>query len=152
MGENLKPMMPVQLRGHHFLCILTYRGKGYTQAFVERMSGLVGAINAGRPVQLVTGPDDICAGLTDQCRSDVSHDCAARDILRLDKLAVDAVSAVLKRDLTTARTLLEDDVGTLRIAYASGTIRAACSGCSWKDFCDQIVDEKFAQTKLFPQN
>lgn len=144
--------MPVQLRGHHFLCILTYRGKGYTDAFVARMSGLVAAINAGRPVQLVSGPDDICAGLTDQCRLDVNHDCAARDILRLDKLAVDAVSALLKRDLTTARTLHEDDVETLRKAYAHGTIRAACSGCSWKNFCDKIVEEKFAETKLLPQN
>ena len=145
-------MMPVRLRGHHFLCVLTYRGAGYTERFVARMTALVEAINAGAPVVLMAGADDICAGLTDKCRVDVQHDCRADKIRALDKLAVEAVSGVLKRDLTLANPLGKDDVAKLRQAYATGSIRKACHGCSWVGFCNQIVAEKFSETLLQPLN
>ncbi len=140
--------MPVLLRGHHFLCILTYRGKGYSEVFVENMTAWVDAIRAGRPVKLVEGPDDICRGLTAKCREDVQHDCLAADTLRLDRLANEAVSGVLGRDLLLARPLSAKDIDILRDEYADGTIRAACKVCSWKDFCDGIASEDFAGTLL----
>lgn len=143
-------MMPVQLRGHHFLCILTYRGVGYTDRFVARMTAHVEAINGGRPVTLVTGPDGICAGLSERCREDVQHDCLAAEIRELDRTAASAVSMVLGRDLSTAATLTKAEIGTLRTAYADGGIRVACEGCSWKNFCDRIAAENFAETLLAP--
>jgi uncharacterized protein len=145
-----KPMMPVQLRGHHFLCILTYRGKGYTERFVARMTALVEAINDGMPVVLMSGPDDICAGLSQKCREDASHDCLAAEIRELDRMAASALNKVLRRDLSVAAPLGRSDVELLRKAYASGSIRAVCNGCSWKDFCDEIVAENFAETLLAP--
>jgi uncharacterized protein len=144
------PMMPVQLRGHHFLCILTYRGKGYTERFVARMTALVEAINDGTPVVLMCGPDDICAGLSQKCREDSSHDCLAAEIRELDRLAAIAVGAVLGRDLSIAVPLGRSEIESLRKAYAAGGIRAACQGCSWKHFCDEIVSENFAGTLLAP--
>lgn len=136
------------LRGHHFLCILTYKGKGYSQAFVENMTAQVAAIRTGRPVMLVTGPDAICGGLTEGCRADVQHDCDAPETLRLDALALEAVSDALGRDLAKALPLSAKDIAILREKYASGTIRAACKDCSWKAFCDQIVGESFTGTLL----
>ena len=41
--------MPVRLRGHHFLCILTYRGHGYTPSFVANMTEIVADIAGGDP-------------------------------------------------------------------------------------------------------
>jgi uncharacterized protein len=141
-------VVPVLLRGHHFLCILTYRGKGYSEVFVKNMAARVEAIRAGRPVKLVEGPDDICRGLSAKCRQDVQHDCQAADTLRLDRLANEAVSNVLGRDLLLARPLSAKDIEKLRVEYANGTIRAACKECSWKSFCDEIVREDFAGTLL----
>ncbi len=141
-------MVPVLLRGHHFLCILTYRGKGYSPAFVENMTRQVEAIRAGRDVRLIEGPDAICAGLTQACRAEVQHDCSAADTRRLDGQAQEAVSRVLGRDLATAQSLSAKDIAVLREKYASGAIRAACKDCSWKAFCDQIVGENFAGTLL----
>jgi uncharacterized protein len=150
MTAALNSQMPVQLRGHHFLCILTYRGKGYTEQFAARMTAVVEAVNAGAPVILASGPDHICAGLSERCRSDVRHDCLAAEILELDKMAAGAVSGVLGRDLSNAAALGKTDIELLRAAYAAGGIRAACEGCSWKDFCDGIVSEDFAETLLAP--
>jgi uncharacterized protein len=141
-------MMPVRLRGHHFLCVLTYRGKGYSDAFVENMSTKVAAIRSGHLVQLIIGPDDICNGLTEKCLRDVQHDCRAADTLRLDSLAVETVSRVLNRDLGQPAPLTPAEIKTLRSEFASGTIRAACRNCSWKEFCDQIAAEQFSGTLL----
>ncbi len=141
-------MVPVLLRGHHFLCILTYKGEGYSLAFVENMTRQVEAIRSGRPVMLVEGPDAICAGLTQTCRADVQHDCGAADTRRLDGLAQEAVTRLLGRDHAMAHTLSAKDIALLREHYASGAIRAACKDCSWKAFCDQIVGEDFAGTML----
>jgi len=53
----------VRLRAHHLLCILTFAGKGYSPAFVANMAGVVARIGAGEPIEVVAGPDDICAPL-----------------------------------------------------------------------------------------
>ncbi len=140
--------MPVRLRGHHFLCVLTYKGAGYSEAFVNNMDAKVRAIAAGRPVQLVMGPDDICKGLSAKCLETVDHDCTAADTLRLDQLAIDAVSSLLKRNLNVAAPLTSKEITALRKAYAKGTIRAACVGCEWKSFCDDIALSGFAETRL----
>lgn len=55
--------MSVKLRGHHLLCILTFVGHGYSRAFSDNYKAVVQRLNAGEPVVLVDGPDDICAAL-----------------------------------------------------------------------------------------
>lgn len=140
--------MPVRLRGHHFLCVLTYRGEGYTPAFVANMTTRVEAIRAGAPVLLTEGPDDICNGFTDACRAMCDHDCTARETASMDRLAHEAVAKVLGRDLIAEASLTADEIAMLRQAYKQKTIRAACADCSWKSFCDEIADRDFVGTIL----
>jgi hypothetical protein len=141
--------MPVQLRGHHFLCILTYRGYGYTPAFVENMSSIVASIERGRPVRLVDGPDDICSGLTPADRLVCSHDCGQAETRDMDALAVAAVRDLLPADIGEAMTLDAPTISTLRRHFANHSIRDACRRCSWAKFCTTIAAEDFRDTKLF---
>ncbi|MBI4308042.1 MAG: DUF1284 domain-containing protein [Chloroflexi bacterium] len=66
--------MEVRLRGHHLLCVLGFRGKGYSAAFVENMARVVGHIRLEKdtPVRVLLKPDDICHPcpfrLDDRCR------------------------------------------------------------------------------------
>lgn len=138
----------MRLRGHHFLCILTYRGSGYSPEFVRNMSDIVAQIKNGVPVALTDGPDAICAGLTAGCRIAADHDCHLADIVALDRLAEAAVANVLGRDLRAARVLGVTEIDTLRREFQAGTIRAACADCSWKPLCDAIVVNDFANTRL----
>ncbi len=39
----------VRLRAHHLLCLLTYVGKGYSEAFVRRADALAARLSAGEP-------------------------------------------------------------------------------------------------------
>lgn len=142
--------MPVRLRGHHFLCILTYRGYGYTPAFVANMTEIVADIGRGRLVELAEGPDAICGGLTADDRRACNHDCSKVETLELDRLAVQEVGALLGADVSGPIEIGRATVAILRTAFAARAIRSACRRCPWSDFCDQIAAEGFAETKLFP--
>ncbi len=143
-------MMPVRLRGHHFLCILTYRGVGYTPAFVDNMTAIVEAIDAGRTVVLAEGPDDICGALSTDDRQACNHDCGCPETRALDAEAVAQVSSLLGRDLDGPLVLTASMIAALREAFAGGTIRAACRDCRWGEFCTRIAEEAFAGTRLAP--
>ena len=53
----------VRLRPHHLLCILTFAGEGYSPSFVANFAAIAARIGAGETIELVAGPDDICAPL-----------------------------------------------------------------------------------------
>ena len=143
-------MVPVRLRGHHFLCIMTYRGFGYTAPFVDNITGIVGQIEAGRPVELCQGADDICDGFTALCGTVCDHDCTLASTIDMDRLAIASVAPWLP-ELQEGRPLVltRKDVAALRVAFADGKIRPACSDCLWRDFCTGIADDGFSGTKLF---
>ena len=144
------PMMPVRLRGHHFLCILTYKGLGYTPDFVANMTALVSDMSAGRPVVLMSGPDDICGGLDEDGRALCQHDCGKPETRGLDDVAVREVSALLGHPLDKPFVLSAEKVSSLRAAFGKGTIRSGCVRCPWHDVCDAIVDSGYQDTKLQP--
>jgi hypothetical protein len=152
-SEAFSDMMPVRLRGHHFLCILTYRGYGYTPAFVRNMTEIVAQIEKGRPVELIEGPDDICDGLTPECRELCDHDCARQSTFEMDLLASDAAKQLLPLHSGEPLILDRDHIALMRQGFADGSLRAACARCSWKNFCTEIVGEGFSRVKLFtPEN
>lgn len=141
--------VPVRLRGHHFLCILTYSGYGYTPAFVANMTALVEAIGQGSKVTLVDGPDDICSGLSPECRKSCDHDCSRPSTFEIDLLASDAVRQLLPLHSGEPFVLDREHVALMRREFAGGTIRRGCERCSWRAFCSEIAAEGFAGTKLF---
>ncbi len=140
--------MPVHLRGHHFLCMLTFRGLGYSAEFTANMASKIARIKAGAPVILVEGPDDICAGMTKACINATGHDCRMADILAMDVTARNAVETVLKRNLQISAKVTQTELSLLRAAFTNGTIREACAGCSWFELCNQIASEQFSGTHL----
>ena len=141
-------MVPVQLRGHHFLCMLTYRGFGYSAEFTANMATKISDIRYGADIVLVEGPDDICAGMSKACSHATGHDCGAHDIIAMDLTARRDVEAALGRDLTHLAPMSASDLGILRKAFADGSIRAACQGCSWFEVCNSIVAEHYFGTQL----
>jgi hypothetical protein len=133
---------PVRLRAHHFLCILTYVGRGYSRAFVKRYNALAADIARGRAVELVSGPDDICAGFLGRHRH-----CGARSIRNRDAAAM--------RDLTRLGLLPRGPfrlpparLKRMRALFAAGLTRRACAGCEWKRLCDRVAASGFDGRRL----
>jgi hypothetical protein len=128
----------VRLRAHHLLCILTFAGEGYSPAFVANMAGIVARIGAGEPIEVVVGPDDICAPLAG---SGDAH-CHAPAELERDSEALRAFPG--RRPLVLDRT----GIAALRAQFAAGTIRGACASCSWFARCTEIAAAGYVGASL----
>lgn len=145
-------MNEIPLRAHHLLCILTYRGYGYGDEFVKNFDAIVTRINAGTPIQVVRGPDAICAPL---CQAKTRHDfhCDEMSSYARDDHAAATLRPILGDGIIDGREPVILDtakVAFLRQEYAAERIRAACAGCQWHAFCTEIAQTGFADTKLQP--
>lgn len=141
----------IRFRPHHFLCVLTYIGRGYTTLFVENFDTLIEKINSGNCViELTDGPDDICAPrLCDT--SDVTCHCHDEQVQTADKLTLADLAKLPEFNGLTAGSkihMTKDLIKSLRIAYKNETIRAACAGCEWRDLCTGIAANNFKEAKL----
>lgn len=133
--------MTVRLRPHHLLCVLTYVGRGYSPAFTANMTKIAHRLGAGEDIELVAGPDDICAPLLDH----PDPHCHRPSVMERDRAAARGLHDLLGLDVRTgAHWVLDDDViRRLRAAFASHQIRSACAGCEWVDLCGSIAADGF---------
>lgn len=136
---------PVRLRGHHLLCMLAYVGKGYSAGFVAAMDAVVDRIGAGAPIDLVDGPDDICAALMDEAAEPHCVQASADD---RDRRAVSAMAQVLDVHPAPNGRLGPFCLEDARAAFRAGATRDACRGCPWSDLCTAVADADFAGTRL----
>lgn len=139
--------MTIRLLPHHLLCALTFVGKGYTPAFIRNFEEVLERLQKdGAMVEIVDGPDDICAALA------AEPDCHCRNasVTARDRDAANALSGLLQLPMRVGDQLRlgSDRIHALREAFAAGTIRQACNGCQWKPLCDTIVQNGFKDTRL----
>ena len=133
--------MTVRLRPHHLLCMLTYVGRGYSPAFTANMTAVAERLGAGEDIELVAGPDDICAPLLDH----PDPHCHRASLMERDRVAARDLKDLLGLDVPTGAHLVldEDFISGLRVAFASHQIRSACTGCEWVDLCGSIAASGF---------
>ena len=139
--------MSVKLRGHHLLCVLTFIVHGYSPAFSKNYKDVVRRLNAGEPVDLVDGPDEICATLI---REETEPHCFNCSVIKRDKAAVKLASQVLGSELHVGDELVLNSrlIGKMREAYAEGNFRKACENCEWVQFCAEIASSGYEKVLL----
>jgi uncharacterized protein len=134
--------MSVHLRGHHLLCMLTYVGEGYDEAFVENFTAICKRIGNGEAIIVVDGPDDVCAPQLRAAQgSDSPPHCFNASCVERDKQALNDISDLMGSPLRSGDTLhlTPQFVRTLRVAFAEGVIRNACRDCEWHSVCSHIA-------------
>lgn len=134
--------MSVQLRPHHLLCILTFIGRGYTPAFTENMKAIAARLAAGEEVEIISGPDDICAPML----SEATQHCHSASVTARDqRAAIDLGGLLGWVPLPGDRLVLHPElVENLREAFRAGSIRSGCADCTWDYLCRQIAAQDFA--------
>ncbi|SIR10679.1 hypothetical protein SAMN05880582_106200 [Rhizobium sp. RU20A] len=132
---------PVRLRAHHLLCMLTFIGEGYSPTFVAEYRRIVARLGAGAEIEIVAGPDDICAPI---CHAAGEH-CHNESVQDRDRRAAASVTALLGIEIAPGARFRLDAarLSRLRHAFATGTIRAACADCEWAPLCDGIAASGF---------
>ena len=140
--------MTIRLRPHHLLCMLTYVGKGYTPDFTANYDVIVARLGAGEAIEIVAGPDDICAPLL----AGGDHHCHNDSVVERDRLAGMDVADVLGLDAAIgpgARLVIDRErLENLRRAFAQEVTRSACGGCEWSALCTGIAAKGFAAVRL----
>lgn len=120
----------MELRAHHLLCLTTYRGKGYSEAFVAEMDRVHDALRSGREAGLrlvVTEALDVtCRACPNRegegCRFQQS--VVNRDRRMLAELGLAPGEAI---EAGPAIAWVRDRHEALQ--------DAVCQGCSWFDLC-----------------
>jgi hypothetical protein len=142
------PRAPVRLRPHHLLCLLTYAGKGYSEAFTAGFDAIVSRLALGAEIEVVDGPDDICAPL----RHDAAAHCHRDSVRWRDRQAAADLSALRGQAVAAGERLTLDAalLSNWRQAFAQGRTRAACGGCEWQALCSAIAAQDFAASRLQP--
>lgn len=117
----------IRLRGHHLLCLLGYRGMGYSADFCANMTSIYEKLREQPQTQivLVEGPDDICAAYPkDKPPHCEEASVAARDSRVLAKLGLQVGSGMRWSDVCSAveGTMEPDDIGRI------------CAGCPWEPY------------------
>jgi hypothetical protein len=140
--------MTIRLRAHHLLCMLTYVGRGYSPAFVANYEHIAARLTAGEEIEIVEGPDDICAPLL----GDAECHCLGEGVVKRDVAARDAIAAFLGGPLPpgTRLTPTAGLITRLRQTFATGKIRTACSGCEWSGLCDGVADGGYLGVRVLP--
>jgi len=133
--------MTVRLRPHHLLCMLTFIGKGYTEAFTENYVRIAVRLSAGEDILVVEGPDDICAPMLGEAGS---H-CLCETVTERDLRAREAVEALLGMPAGPGASIRPDAefLATMREAFSAGAIRNGCVRCEWSPLCTGIAASGF---------
>lgn len=138
--------MTLRLRAHHLLCMLTYTGKGYGDAFVREFDAVVRRIGAGEAIELIAGPDDVCAPIA----GDPAEHCHCASVTRRDHLAAAALAPLLGMPLEPGArlSLTAALLQRLRTAFAQGGIRGACADCPWSAMCTGVAASGYGASLL----
>lgn len=135
----------VRLRGHHLLCLLTYKGMGYSPEFVTGMTAIAERLMAGAIAEIIDGADDICTPL---CRAEERPHCHEATVPERDQRALSLVAGVLGRPIKVGdRIAFDQELRiSLRAAYRDGAFEAACALCEWQPVCRDIAASGYANT------
>ena len=121
--------MILRIRAHHLLCMMGFRGLGYSPEFVENMQLVVASFFSapGMDTELAAGADDICSACPNlhdgACHADEDSErnVAARDEAVLRRLGLSAGGRMDSPALTRLVVERIDDSALAEI----------CAGCQW---------------------
>ena len=115
----------LKLRPHHLLCILGFRGLGYSERFVENLRKVKDRYFQGENVEIVKGCDDICI----ECPFQSKGMCKlyGNGVLEIDR----EVAALLKLHFGDKLNSL-DLLRRIAKLVDVDDMEKLCKGCPWK--------------------
>ncbi|SDE29452.1 hypothetical protein SAMN02799630_05119 [Paenibacillus sp. UNCCL117] len=117
----------IKLRGHHLLCLLGYRGMGYSDDFCVNMTAIYERlrIDPETMIVMVEGPDDIC----EHYPQDRPVHCREAGVGRRDALVLEKLGLKLAEPVVWSQVLAE-----VAACIEPDDIRVICSSCPWEQY------------------
>jgi hypothetical protein len=147
-------MKTIKIRPHHLLCLLAYRGEGYSKEFVLNFNCITNKLNKGAFIEIVMMPDDICRGLDLAQPHKFNERCREVVVRKKDRQALKSLNTIIFWETPLVQgSLIRPDsslVMRMRVNYAAGTIRAACKDCDWNRLCTEIARRGYPSVAFRP--
>ncbi|MEW8997238.1 MAG: DUF1284 domain-containing protein [Thermoanaerobacter sp.] len=118
----------MEIRGHHFLCMLGFRGLGYDEKFVKNMDEIIRKLNNKHDmlIKVVDSVDNICA----MCPNNVNGECTEEEYPGSVKGKDRAVLEVL--DIRPGEILSYREVtNRIKEKMTEEKMEKICSNCQW---------------------
>lgn len=124
----------VKLRGHHLLCLLGYRGMGYSAAYAANMNAVHERLRTEpeTTVALVEGADDLCSCFP----ADQPYHCDSGTVSRRDALVLERLGLQPGQSLAWSELLR-----LLAEKVSPADLPAWCASCPWLPYgvCEEGV-------------
>ncbi|WP_315971378.1 DUF1284 domain-containing protein [Paenibacillus sp. N3.4] len=119
--------MPIGLRGHHLLCLLGYRGMGYSKEFCENMTTVYETLrqHPETQIRIVLGPDDLCAVYP---KDQESH-CENKTVYQRDAEIVSRLGLEVDMELSWSEIC-----GQVADQVKPADIGHLCATCRWEPY------------------
>ena len=132
--------MNIVLRPHHAMCLLNFRGKGYSAEFVENMNSIIASLTDAVMVTLKKQADCVCCSCKN--RVDVTAENPAGCIFS-EKVARYDEDLLRILNLTDGCTLAWHEIKTLVMTKIfPNEIINICSDCEWFYICKAVSREE----------
>ncbi|MEK8128068.1 DUF1284 domain-containing protein [Paenibacillus filicis] len=117
----------IRLRGHHLLCLLGFRGMGYSEEFCVNMTVIYERLRMEPDTEVVMteGPDDICAYYP----QDKPPHCEGASVYGRDALVLERLGLQLDRPLPWSEVK-----GRIAVEIESHDISVICATCPWEPY------------------
>lgn len=134
----------ITLRGHQLLCVLGFRGYGYSPTFVEHMTAVVARLRRddATVVRVTSAPADLCAACPHLGPDGCIHTPGSEERVHQRDLTVMARLDIGAGDALPWGTIKERIAATIR----PQDLQEICRGCTWlpHGYCAQDLDELVA--------
>ncbi len=120
-------MSVVRLRGHHLICMLGFRGMGYSERFTQNMNEVYERLrrSPGTSVEIVEGADDLCAKFP--CNQE--YHCDKRSVHEHDERITQHLGIQTGERLTWSELLQ-----LVRDRVQPEHIPVWCASCRWVSY------------------
>ncbi|MEZ0536517.1 DUF1284 domain-containing protein [Caldicellulosiruptoraceae bacterium PP1] len=123
----------MDIRAHHLLCFLGFRGLGYSREFVEHFKKIYNYVyDENGKIKLLNSPDEICKLCPnlekDKCKSE-------EKILNMDKLVLSFIKEYINIDNEVYPSQCYKAISKMPFEY----YKKICSNCEWFSlgFCEE---------------
>jgi hypothetical protein len=119
-----------RLRGHHLICLYFFEGDLGERAYRLNRERILANVEAGEPVEVVNGADDLCASCPHLTEARCTYkDGAEEEIRNLDRMAAEYLGVSVRASISW-RGIAQ------RVIDAPGIwFWRFCDGCDWRADC-----------------
>lgn len=128
----------IELRGHHLICRLGFRGLGYNEDFVKKMTDIVQQLQSSPELQIkvIDTPDVLC----NHCPHLIDGLCQAsgsilseKKIKEMDRTVINILE--LKSEESYTVKMIN---GKLKSLFKEDSFNLVCGDCQWHDlgYCE----------------